>query len=221
MVARSIIEVTVDFVKKELEGNDASHDYWHIERVWKLAREIAKQENIEDIEVVELSALLHDIRDWKYSGSETAGSEAVREFLQSQNYPSEKLEKIIQVIEGVSFKNELNKDAKVNIFPELAVVQDADRLDAIGAIGVGRTFCYSGFKNRPMHDPQYPPRLNLTKEEYKKDSPHNTTINHFYEKLLILKDGMKTTTGRKMAQKRHEFMELYLEQFLAEWEGTR
>lgn len=217
----TIIQNTIEFVKKELEGNDGSHDFWHIERVWKLAKEIAQQEHIENIEIVELSALLHDIRDWKYSGSETAGVYAVREFLQQQKYPEDKIELIARVIEGVSFKNGLNKDAKTEIFPELAVVQDADRLDAIGAVGIARTFCYGGFKNRAIYDPQYPPRLNLTKEQYKQDSPHNHTINHFYEKLLVLKDGMKTETGQRMAQQRHDFMLAFLDQFFDEWNGKK
>mmetsp|Transcript_1582 Transcript_1582/g.2093 ORF Transcript_1582/g.2093 Transcript_1582/m.2093 type:complete len:221 (+) Transcript_1582:44-706(+) len=211
-----IIQNTIEFVKKELAGNDASHDWFHIERVWKLSKTLAREEKIENSEIVELAALLHDVNDWKYSGSETAGVETAVAFLKSQNFDEEKIKKVAQIIEGVGFKNELAN--KTEMFPELAVVQDADRLDAIGAIGIGRTFAYGGRKSTPMYDPEIKPVENITKEQYM-HKEKNTTINHFYEKLLKLKDMMKTETGKKMAQQRHNFMEQFLNQFYAEWEG--
>jgi len=214
----NIITKTIEFVKAELQGNDASHDWHHIERVWKIARTIAQSEGVQDTEVIEIAALLHDVRDYKYSGSEHAGEEAAREFLQKLSYDTAKIETIVTIIQGIGFKNELaNKGTP--IFKELAIVQDADRLDAIGAIGIGRTFSYGGKKLTPMHDPEIKPNVAITKEEYMKNHEKNTTINHFYEKLLKLKDMMKTETGKKMAEKRHKFMEDFLQEFLLEWDG--
>jgi uncharacterized protein len=226
-----IIFKAIDFVKKEMNGNDASHDWGHIERVLKLSRIIAIQENIPDLEIVELAAILHDVGDWKYSGSETSGPFAVKLFLQNEHLEPSKIDKIIEIIKEVSFKEELPKcdtmgndiinNEHIYSSRELAVVQDADRLDALGAIGIARAFCFSGRKGRAMYDPRIAPRTNLTKEEYiDKDSQReNTTINHFYEKLLLLKDMMKTSLGKKMAIERHAFMETYLKQFISEWHG--
>eukprot|EP01116_Phalansterium_solitarium_P011823 TRINITY_DN27628_c0_g1_i1.p2 TRINITY_DN27628_c0_g1~~TRINITY_DN27628_c0_g1_i1.p2 ORF type:complete len:224 (-),score=91.72 TRINITY_DN27628_c0_g1_i1:265-936(-) len=215
-----LVQKAIGFVKHELAGNDASHDWFHIERVWKLAKRIAAEEGVADVEVVELAALLHDVKDWKYSGSENAGVEAAEQFLVSQSYDAAKIATIKRIIEGVSFKNELGGKELV-VFPELACVQDADRLDAIGAIGIGRTFAYAGAKGRPMHDPEHPYRPNVTKEQYmQQDAKNNTTINHFYEKLLLLKDMMKTQTGKRLAQKRHEYMEGFLQEFMLEWDGN-
>jgi len=188
-----------------------------------LSSKIAKQENVEDQELVQLAALLHDVRDYKYSGSETEGPDAAAAFLETQNYPKEKIQKIRQIIEGISFKNEL-KSSPLQLrekFPELAIVQDADRLDAIGAIGIGRAFTYSGKRGRAMYDPTKPPKQNITKEQYMtQGSVDNTTLNHFYEKLLLLKGMMKTESGRQMAEQRHRFMEQFLNEFYLEWEGS-
>lgn len=212
-----------------MAGLDGSHDFLHIERVLKLACTIAEMEKVEDIELVQLGALLHDIADWKYSGSETAGPEKAKSWLESQNFDSKRTQKVVEIIEGIGFKNELGltreeaeKRAADN--PALAVVQDADRLDAIGAIGIARAFTFGGSKNRPLHDPSSPlpsaPGL-LTKDQYIKRPSNGATIQHFYEKLLLLKDMMKTNSGKELAAERHKYMGVFLEQFLAEWEGKR
>jgi uncharacterized protein len=188
----------------------------------KLAVKIAKTEgNIEDLELVQLAALLHDIGDYKYSRSERTGPETVRLWLTSQHYPEEKTTKVIQIVERISFKNELSDNKPTDLFPELKVVQDADRLDAIGAIGIARAFTYGGRRMSPIWVPEQKPRgTQLTKEDYMNTEPsQSSTINHFYEKLLKLKELMKTETGRKMAEMRHQFMEAFLHQFFREWEG--
>ncbi len=210
---KSTINNTVEFVKEKLEGAEAGHDWFHIERVWKLARKIAKTEDC-DHDVVELSALLHDIADPKFhNGDETIAPKISREFLESQNVSDETIEKVLFVIENISFKN--RSQAPENPSIELKIVQDADRIDAIGAIGIARTFNFGGFKNNPMHDPGVQPNLNMSKEQYKKSN--GTTINHFYEKLLLLKDLMNTEHGKKMAQERHDYMLNFLDQFYKEW----
>ncbi|UMQ43840.1 HD domain-containing protein [Chryseobacterium sp. Y16C] len=209
----NLIGNTIEFVKEKLEGAEAGHDWFHIERVWKLSRKIAEKENC-NIEVVELSALLHDIADPKFhNGDETLALKISREFLESQNAPEDIIEQVLFVIKNISFKN--RGEAPKNLPIELKIVQDADRIDAIGAIGIGRTFNFGGFKNNPMYDPNSKPNLNMTKEEYKKSN--GTTINHFYEKLLLLKDLMNTSEGKKIAEERHDFMLKFLDQFYKEW----
>lgn len=210
---KSTIENTVEFVKEKLEGAEAGHDWFHIERVWKLAAKIAETEDC-DREVVALSALLHDIADPKFhNGDETIAPKISREFLESQNVPEETIGKVLFVIENISFKN--RSQAPENPPIELKIVQDADRIDAIGAIGIARTFNFGGFKNNPMHDPESKPNLGMSKEEYKKSN--GTTINHFYEKLLLLKDLMNTEKGKEMAEERHHYMLNFLDQFYKEW----
>ncbi|WP_027374642.1 MULTISPECIES: HD domain-containing protein [Chryseobacterium] len=210
---KSTINNTVEFVKEKLEGAEAGHDWFHIERVWKLARKIAETENC-DKDVVELSALLHDIADPKFhNGDETIAPKISREFLEKQNVTNETIEKVLFVIENISFKN--RDQAPVNPPIELQIVQDADRIDAIGAIGIARTFNFGGFKNNPMYDPAAKPDLNMSKEQYKKSN--GTTINHFYEKLLLLKNLMNTEHGKKMAEERHDYMLNFLDQFYKEW----
>ncbi|OIQ40902.1 MAG: phosphohydrolase [Bacteroidetes bacterium MedPE-SWsnd-G1] len=215
----SIIENTITFVKETLKNAEGGHDWFHILRVFNNAKLIAKNENVDDF-IVALGALLHDIADAKfYDGDETVGPSVATEFLQTQNVASSVIDQVVFIIENISYKNSLNLSFKVQMNPELAVVQDADRLDAIGAVGIARCFNYGGFKNRGMYDPSVPPNLNMSKEEYKKsDAP---TINHFYEKLLLLKDKMNTSTGSRIAAERHVFMEQYLEQFYAEWNGLK
>jgi uncharacterized protein len=161
---------------------------------------------------------LHDIADSKFhDGDEEIGPKMARTFLESENVSEEIIEHVVQIIQNISFKG--GNFEKTFSSKELEIVQDADRLDALGAIGIARTFNYGGFKNRPIYNPSIAPKLNMTKEEYKKsDSP---TLNHFYEKLLLLKDKMNTVTGKKIAQERHRFMELFLSQFYAEWEGEK
>ncbi|WP_179344719.1 HD domain-containing protein [Winogradskyella ursingii] len=211
-----IINSTISFVKQELKDAEGGHDWFHTERVYKNALLISKSEPV-DILVVSLAALLHDIADSKFfKGDETIGPKKAREFLLKNNVDSGIIEHVIQIIENMSFKNSFDSDATFTS-KEMKVVQDADRLDAIGAIGIARCFNYGGFKNRPLYNPEIEPNLTMTKAEYKvSDAP---TINHFYEKLLLLKDQMNTKTGKQIASDRHKFMESFLKQFYAEWEG--
>lgn len=210
---QNIIQNTVAFVKEKLEGAEAGHDWFHIERVWKLSKKIAAVETC-NLEVVELSALLHDIADPKFhEGDETLALKISQEFLEGQNVSGEVIDQILFIIKNISFKN---RGEIPDFLPiELQIVQDADRIDAIGAIGIARTFNYGGFKNNLMYHPEIQPKLNMTKEEYKKST--GTTINHFYEKLLLLKDLMNTDTGKKLAEERHDFMLNFLDQFSREW----
>lgn len=210
-----VIQNTVEFVKKTLADAEGGHDWFHIQRVYNNAKLIAKGENA-DLFVVELGALLHDIADYKFhNGNESKGPKIASEFLRTKNVPEEVAEHVIKIIENVSFKGG-NEGQSFNSI-ELEIVQDADRLDAIGAIGIARTFNYGGFKGRALYDPKIKPNLEMTKEEYKASTA--PTINHFYEKLLLLKDLMNTKTASEIAKKRHIFMEQYLEQFYKEWEG--
>lgn len=210
---KNLIENTVEFVKKKLEGAEAGHDWFHIERVWKLSRKIAETESCNQ-EVVELAALLHDIADPKFhNGDETLALKVSRDFLESQNAEEKLIEQVLFIIKNISFKN--RGEVPKNLPVELKIVQDADRIDAIGAIGIGRTFNFGGFKNNPMYDPNVEPKLNMSKEEYKKSN--GTTINHFYEKLLLLKDLMNTEKGKEIAGERHDFMLKFLDQFYKEW----
>ena len=211
-----LISCTIDFVKEKLHGAEAGHDWFHIERVWKLSKKIAETENC-NLEVVELSALLHDIADPKFhGGNETLALKISKDFLENQNVSNAIIEQVLFIIQNISFKNrgEAPKDLPI----ELKIVQDADRLDAMGAIGIARTFNFGGFKNNLMYHPEIPPKLNMTKEEYKKNE--GTTINHFYEKLLLLKDLMNTEKGKELAQERHDFMQKFLDEFYKEWNVT-
>lgn len=208
-----IIENAKIFVKNTLKNAEGGHDWFHIQRVYNNALQIAEGEKA-DLMVVELGALLHDIADSKFhNGDETVGPKVARDFLQQQEVSEEIIDHVVKIIENISFKggNEKRKFDST----ELDIVQDADRLDAIGAIGIARTFNYGGFKGRALYDPQIKPNLNLSKEEYK--ASNAPTINHFYEKLLLLKDRMNTKTGRNLAEERHRFMEVFLEQFYKEW----
>ena len=217
MNQEKIIENTIKFVKKELENAEGGHDWFHIERVFRNAILISREEKV-DVFVVSLAALLHDIADPKfYNGDETIGPKVALKFLKSQKVDAEITNHIINIIKHISFKNSFNQKCKKFTSKELEVVQDADRLDAIGAIGIARCFNYGGFKNRALYDPEILPNLNMTKVEYKNsDAP---TINHFYEKLLLLKDKMNTESGKKIAESRHQFMEDFLKQFYNEWNG--
>ncbi|WP_420378569.1 HD domain-containing protein [Gilvibacter sp.] len=213
----ALIAKTIAFVKAELQGAEGGHDWFHTERVYKTALAIAEQEKA-DLQTVALAALLHDIADSKFhNGDESIGPKKAEEFLLQQKLDSAAIDAVVNIIKHMSFKNSLEENTYDTL--ELRVVRDADRLDAIGAIGIARAFNYGGFKNRALYDPQIAPKLNMSKEEYKKSTA--PTINHFYEKLLLLKDLMHTKTGRQMAAGRHEFMENFLSQFYAEWEGKR
>ena len=217
MNTQQIIKNTEEFVKNTLKNAEGGHDWFHILRVRNNAKLISKKENVDEF-VVELGALLHDIADSKFhNGDETVGPKIAREFLESQQVDDSLIIHIENIISNISFKGG-NFEQKFNS-PELEVIQDADRLDAIGAIGIARTFNYGGFKNRPLYNPEIPPNLNQTKEAYKKSEA--PTINHFYEKLLLLKDKMNTVTGREIAVDRHLYMEHFLAQFYDEWEGIK
>ena len=212
-----LIESTIKFVKDELANAEGGHDWWHIYRVWQTSKHIAQQEKV-DIFVVELGALLHDIADSKFhDGDEEVGPQKAVDFLLSLDVNANIIAHVENIIRHISFKSGNQEQAFMS--PELDVIQDADRLDAIGAIGIARAFNYGGHKNRTMHDPDIPVKLNMSRDEYKKSTA--PTINHFYEKLLLLKDRMNTKTGKEMAANRHLFMERYLDQFYSEWEGER
>ena len=195
-----LINKTILFVKEKLQNAEGGHDWFHIERVYKNALLIAQEENC-DLTVVKLGALLHDIADSKfYDGDETIGPKVAKDFLESEKVEEATISHVLNIIENISFKGG-KVERKFNS-KELDIVQDADRLDALGAIGIARTFNYGGFKNRAIYNPQIAPNTNMTKEEYKKsDAP---SINHFYEKLLLLKDKMNTESGKKIAEERHK-----------------
>ncbi|HRM45459.1 MAG TPA: HD domain-containing protein [Flavobacterium sp.] len=217
MTYPELINKTISFVKAKLENAEGGHDWFHIERVFKNAVLIAKNEDC-DVTVVKLGALLHDIADSKFhEGDESVGPKIARDFLESENVDEEIITHVVHIIENISYKGG-NFEKKFSSL-ELDVVQDADRLDAIGAIGIARAFNYGGFKNRALYDPKIAPNSRMSKEEYKKnDAP---TLNHFYEKLLLLKDKMNTDTGKQIAKERHRYMEGFLAQFYAEWEGDK
>ena len=212
-----LISKTILFVKTKLENAEGGHDWFHIERVYRNAILISKNEAC-DTTVVQLGALLHDIADSKFhNGDETIGPKIAREFLESENVTEEIIAHVVNIVDNISYKGG-NFEKKFSSI-ELDVVQDADRLDAIGAIGIARAFNYGGFKNRTLYDPKIAPNTRMTTEEYKNsDSP---TINHFYEKLFLLKDKMNTETGKQIAKERHRYMEGFISQFYAEWEGEK
>lgn len=211
------IELTKTFVKQTLKTAEGGHDWFHIERVYKNSKLIAKNETVDNF-VVALGALLHDIADSKFhNGDELVGPQKARAFLFSINVDSVVIEHVVKIIKNISFKG--GNVTQQFSSKELDVVQDADRLDALGAIGIARTFNYGGFKNHKLYDPNVPPKLNMTKEEYKNSKA--PTLNHFYEKLLLLKDRMNTNTGKQIALQRHQYMEGFLKQFYAEWNGLK
>ncbi|MGX5816673.1 HD domain-containing protein [Chitinophaga lutea] len=212
---QSITSQTADYVKRELAGAEGGHDWWHIYRVWQTARRIGEQEKTDPL-VVEMAALLHDIADPKFhNGDEQLGPAKAVAYMQSLGLDAHTVQHVENIIRYMSFKNSLEGPSFYS--REMGVVQDADRLDAIGAIGIARAFNYGGFRNRALYTPGLAPNLAMDKETYKhSDAP---TINHFYEKLLLLRDRMNTGAGRRMAEERHAFMESYLERFYKEWEG--
>lgn len=220
MNTSQIIQQTILFVKETLINAEGGHDWFHIERVWKNSKLIAQHEDV-DLFIVELGALLHDIADAKfYDGDETVGPKIARTFLEGLAVEEKVIQQIEFIINNISYKSSLDKNIKSELYSkELQVVQDADRLDAIGAIGIARTFNYGGFKNRTMYDPEILPKVNQSKETYKKSMA--PTINHFYEKLLLLKDTMNTNTAKEIAKQRHIFMEQFLTQFYQEWNGEK
>ncbi|UAB76325.1 HD domain-containing protein [Mesoflavibacter sp. SCSIO 43206] len=218
MKNNQIIEATKTFVKTTLKDAEGGHDWFHTERVYNNSLLISKGETVDEL-VVALGALLHDIADSKFNdGDDTIGPKIAGAFLMKQNVSTKVINHVIKIIENVSFSSNID-NASAFKSKELEVIQDADRLDALGAIGIARTFNYGGFKNRALYNPDIKPNLNLTKDEYKKSTA--PTINHFYEKLLLLKDKMNTKTGRKIAEERHNYMVDFLKQFYAEWHGEK
>ncbi len=217
MTNSQIIKNTKAFVKTTLDGAEGGHDWFHIERVYKNALLIAQHESC-NIFIIELGALLHDIADYKFhNGDESVGPRMAGDFLCSQGVEEEVIAHVQNIIKNVSFKGG-NTHQHFNSI-ELDIIQDADRLDALGAIGIARTFNYGGFKGRALYDPEIAPDLHMTKEEYKLSTA--PTINHFYEKLLLLKDRMNTSSAGKLAEERHRYMEDFLKQFYAEWNGEK
>jgi len=218
MTKQNIIDKTITFVKETLSNAEGGHDWFHIERVYKNTLLIAKKEAVDEF-TVSLAALLHDIADSKFfNGDETIGPKLAKEFLAKLNVDQNVINHVTDIIKHISYKNELEQGSKFTS-KELEVVQDPDRLDAIGAIGIARCFSYGGFKNRALYNPEIKPNLNMSKAEYKTSTA--PSINHFYEKLLLLKDKMNTETGKQIALERHAFMEQFLSQFYLEWEGKK
>lgn len=215
MKQEEVIKKTEEHIKSLLSGESSGHDWWHVYRVWKCAVHIAKGEKV-DLFVVQLGALLHDIADWKlHGGDDDVGPKKAREWLESLSVKEEVVKRVEQIIKEISFKG---SGVKVKLSSQEAkVVQDADRLDAIGAIGIARAFAYGGHKGREMHTPGKAPEIHKNFEQYKNNK--SSTINHFYEKLLLLKNLMNTKTAKKIAEKRHNVMEKYLKEFYSEWEG--
>lgn len=213
---KEILFKTEEFVKSRLEG-DSGHDWWHIYRVRNTALTIGKEEKA-DLFIVELASLLHDIADHKFhDGDENVGPRVAREWLLSLNVEEAIVSHVSQIIKDISFKGAQVESSMKTI--EGKVVQDADRLDAMGAIGIARAFSYGGFRKRELYNPTQKPTMHSSFQEYKKDNGH--TINHFYEKLFLLKNRMNTATGKKLAIERHQFMEAYVKQFLMEWDGEK
>lgn len=211
----TLIASTAAHVRQQMAGDPTGHDWFHIQRVWRLAVRIGREEGA-DLALVELAALLHDLDDWKRRGASPEGPVAARAWLRSQAARPEMIERICQIIEELSFKGAGVPTPMSSL--EGRCVQDADRLDALGAIGIARAFAYGGHHGRLLYDPAVPPRLHATFEEYRRSS--GPTLNHFYEKLLLLRDRMQTATGRRLAAERHRFLEQFLERFLREWEGA-
>ena len=211
----TILQNTAAYVRQTLSGEGSGHDWWHIYRVWQTARHIGKQEGV-DLLVVELAALLHDIADWKFhDGDETVGPRRAREWLAGQGMPEPIIAHVCEIIATLSFKGaHVPTPMRTR---EGQVVQDADRLDALGAVGIARVFAYGGHKSRAIYDPEAPPQLHASADAYKRNT--GSSVNHFYEKLLLLQDRMNTPTARRLAAGRHQFMEAFLARFFAEWEG--
>ncbi|GAB3293450.1 HD domain-containing protein [Hymenobacter tenuis] len=216
VAADLLITATAEFIRKKFLHEGSGHDWEHIRRVWQVARSLALQTPQADLLVTELGALLHDVADWKFhGGDEEAGPRAARQWLESQQAPEKVIQRVEAIIREISFKG-LGVATPMSTL-EGELVQDADRLDAIGAIGVARAFAYGGHKGRPLHDPTVPPLQHASFESYKQNTA--PTINHFYEKLLHLRERLNTPAALRVAEERHAFMELFLTQFLREWDG--
>jgi uncharacterized protein len=218
MNSKYLVQQTVDFVKEKFQNEGSGHDWWHIYRVWQLAKHIAAQEKGANMLIVELGALLHDIADFKFHGGDLeAGPKAARQLLNKFNVDEKIIHQVCHIVGHVSFKGADQKNGMQSL--EGKIVQDADRLDAIGAIGLARVFAYAGYNGNVIYDPEVNVRTFKDHKEYVKYK--TTAINHFYEKLLLLKDRMNTKTGKKLAEHRHKIMEDYLTEFYAEWDGKK
>ena len=216
MTKEHLIEQTEDYVKKFLQGESSGHDWWHIYRVWKMAYKIAREEKDNDLFVIQIASLLHDIGDWKFNkGKEDIGQKLARIWLEKLNIEEKSIYHVCEIIKDISFKGAGVRTLMKT--KEGMIVQDADRLDAIGAIGIARCFAYGGWKGVEIYNPELKPKIHKTFEEYKKAK--TTSINHFYEKLLLLKTLMNTKTAKRIAEKRHKFMKRYLNKFFKEWDG--
>ncbi len=216
MDKKKIIKEIAAYLEKEFSNKESGHDWWHIYRVWQLSKKIGAKEG-GDIFVIELGALLHDIADWKFhAGDDTLGSKIAQKILRARKVDQNIIDKVCAIVDKISFKGALVKDKMKS--REGKIVQDADRLDAMGAIGVARAFSYGGHKNRPMYDPKIKAVMAKNKKQYYNSGA--ATINHFYEKLLLLKERMNTKTGKKLALGRHKYMEKYLDRFFKEWKGA-
>ncbi len=211
-----IIKKIANYAKQKLSGEGSGHDFWHVYRVWQMALYLAKKEKT-NLFIVQLAALLHDIADWKFNDNDKAGSILSEKLLKELKVDQKIIDQVCHIIDEVSFKGAGVKNKIKSI--EGMIVQDADRLDALGAIGIARAFAYGGYKQREMYNPDKKYTLHKTFASYKKDQ--GTSINHFHEKLLLLKDLMNTKTAKKIAQHRHKIMEQYLSEFYQEWEGKK
>jgi len=214
MNQQEIIQKTTEYMKQEFQDDSSGHDWWHIYRVWKNAMTICQHEKA-DMFIVELAALLHDLDDWKFNHREDDTPQRAKAWMEKCGVDPDTTERVCQIIMNVSYKGAGVENKMKSL--EGFIVQDADRLDAIGAIGIGRAFAYGGYKGRSLYDPELPPVMHASFEQYKNGK--SATINHFYEKLLLLKDMMNTSTAKRIAQQRHEVMVRYLDQFMNEWEG--
>ena len=217
MTKQQVIQETADFIKDKFSGEGSGHDWWHMYRVWQLSKQLAKGEG-GDLYVIELAALLHDIADWKFHDDENAGPKATKQWLENLGVKEDVISQVTYIVLHISYKGGTNKHKMQTI--EGQIVQDADRLDALGAVGIARTFAYGGAAGREMYNPNIKPQTYASVAELKESKSQNHTINHFYEKLLLLKDKMNTKTGKKMAERRHDYMKKFLKEFYAEWEST-
>ena len=210
---REIVGKTKEYVRSKLGNEATGHDWWHAFRVWKTAKYIAKKEG-GDLFIIELAALLHDISDWKFNkGSSSPGLKLARNWLKNLKVDEKIIQRVCDIIKDVSFKGAGVKSKMET--KEGKIVQDADRLDTLGAIGIARVFAYGGCAKREIHNPKIKFKLHKNFKQYRQGG--KTSINHFYDKLLLLKDLMNTKTGKKLAGERHEFLEKYLKQFFKEW----
>lgn len=219
MTSEQVVSKTADFVKTKFSGEGSGHDWWHMYRVWQLAKHIAQKEDKVNMLIVELAALLHDIADWKFHDDPKAGPNATREWLEQLKVDQSVIDEVAFVVEHTSYKGGFNKYKMRTI--EGKIVQDADRLDALGAVGVARTFAFGGSAGRPIYDPNIKPLQYSSVKDFKDKIAVNHTVNHFYEKLLLLKNQMNTKTGKQIAEARHKYMEDFLKEFYSEWEGKK